>query len=273
MGRISALTELTWLATDYYLVVLDSSANIAKKISIANAFGIPDFGWTATGETHTYSSWSATTRTGVITVPTDATAKYTAGMRYRISQSTGGTKYGIITKVAATELTVFFPSGTTLENETITTPYYSTLKVPFGFNANPTVWELTLENTSDQTRNSPAVGTWYNQGSLSLVVGIGAWDIRFKAYLNAVVSGTSSGANATLSTANNSNSDDRFMFGLKNSTGITQHGVAGDLIVNVLIAAQTTYYVNIQATSGSNTAVALLGTLKATRVIATCAYL
>ncbi len=273
MGRISSLTELTSLASDDYLVVLDSSANIAKKISIANAFGIPTFGWTASGETWTYSSWSSTTRIGVITVPTDATTKYNVGWRIKITQSTGGTKYGIIVKVAATELTVFFKSGTTLNNEAISSPHYSATKIPLGFDADPTQWQLTLTDANDQTRNTPTAGTWYNQGSLSLVIGIGAWDLRFKAYLNAVVSGTSSGANATLSTANNSNSDDRFMFGLKNSTGITQHGVSGDTIVSVLLAAQTTYYVNIQATSGSNTSVSLLGTLKATRVIATCAYL
>ncbi len=36
MGRISALTELTTVATDDYLVVLDVSANIAKKVTVAN---------------------------------------------------------------------------------------------------------------------------------------------------------------------------------------------------------------------------------------------
>lgn len=36
MGRISALTELTTVANDDYLVVLDTSANIAKKVTVAN---------------------------------------------------------------------------------------------------------------------------------------------------------------------------------------------------------------------------------------------
>ncbi len=273
MPRISQMTELTTAEPTDMLAIYEASTGVTKKISVANLTGLPDLGWTATGESWSYASWSSTTRIGTITVPTNATTKYSAGMRIRISQSTGGTKYGIITKVEATTLTVFFPTGVTLNNEAISSPVYSTLKVPYGFNPDPTNWQLTLTDANDQTRSTPVAGTWYNQGSLSIVVGIGAWDIRFKAYLNAVVSGTSSGANATLSTANNSNSDDRFMFGLKNSTGITQHGVSGDTIVDVLLAAQTTYYVNIQATSGSNTSVSLLGTLKATRVIVTCAYL
>ena len=131
MGRISALTELTSLASDDYLVVLDSSANIAKKITVANAFGIQDYGWTASGESWTYSSYSSTTKLGVITVPTDATTKYSVGMFIKITQSTGGVKYGEITAVSSTTLTVFFGSYT-LNNEAITSPQYSISRRPYG---------------------------------------------------------------------------------------------------------------------------------------------
>ena len=126
MGRISALTELTSLASDDYLVVLDSSANIAKKISIANAFGIPDIGWTASGESWTY----ATSTT--ITVPTDATTKYDDGMIVKFTQATGGTKYAVITTVAATVLTLRMLGGATLVNEAITSTFYSTVASPLG---------------------------------------------------------------------------------------------------------------------------------------------
>lgn len=126
MGRISALTELTELASNDYLVVLDSSANIAKKISVANAFGIPDASWTAAGESWTYAS--ATT----LTVPTDATIKYDEGMVIRFTQSTGGTKYAVITNVAATVLTIAMLNGATLVNEAITSTQYSSLASPFG---------------------------------------------------------------------------------------------------------------------------------------------
>ncbi|MBK9388567.1 MAG: hypothetical protein IPN34_27460 [Planctomycetes bacterium] len=126
MGRISALTELTSLASNDYLLVLDSSANIAKKISVANAFGIPDLGWTASGETWTYAS--ATT----ITVPSNATTKYGKGMLVKITQVTGGTKYGTIVNVASTLLTIKWKSGATLANETITSPQYTSLATPLG---------------------------------------------------------------------------------------------------------------------------------------------
>lgn len=126
MGRISALTELTSLASDDYLVVLDSSANIAKKITIANAFGIPNLGYTAAGESWTYASGTT------ITVPTDATTKYQRGNIIKITQTTGGTKYGVITTVAATLLTIEWLNGATLANEAITSPYYSSNATPLG---------------------------------------------------------------------------------------------------------------------------------------------
>jgi hypothetical protein len=126
MGRISALTELTSLASNDYLLVLDSSANIAKKISVANAFGIPDLGFTASGETWVYAS--ATT----ITVPSDATTKYAEGMVIKITQSTGGTKYAVIDTVASTLLTITMLNGATLANETISSPFYTTVATPLG---------------------------------------------------------------------------------------------------------------------------------------------
>lgn len=128
MGRISALTEVTELASNDYLVVLDASANIAKKVSVANALGIPDFGWTASGESWSYAS--STT----ITVPSDATTKYNEGMFVQFTQSTGGTKYAIIVKVETTTLTLGLLGGATLANEAITATYYSIAANPIGVN-------------------------------------------------------------------------------------------------------------------------------------------
>ena len=174
MGRISALTELTSLASNDYLIVLDSSANIAKKISVANAFGVPEATWTAAGETWTFSSWTSGTRIGVITVPSNATTKYQAGNRIKITQTTGGTKYGIIHAVTSTTLSVFFPSGTTLNNETISTPFWTSLDSPKGFDKDPDLWTLVSRKTARTTQGSVSVNTWYNVGG-SLTVGAGKW--------------------------------------------------------------------------------------------------
>lgn len=161
MGRISALTELTSLESNDYLIVLDSSANIAKKITIANAFGLPSFGFTATGESWTFSSWDSTTKIGVITVPTDATTKYSAGMRVKFTQTTGGTKFGIIHDVTATTLSVFFGTDYTLNNEAITSPLYSTEYAPKGFPASKEKWLIQAIDTTSRKSNTPSKATWY----------------------------------------------------------------------------------------------------------------
>lgn len=128
MGRISTLGELGSgeLASNDYLVVLDTSANIAKKISVANAFGLPSIGWTASGESWTYASATS------INVPTGALSKYSKGMLIKLDQTTGGTKYFYITDVADTLLTIAPLQADVLENEAITATSYSTVAQPIG---------------------------------------------------------------------------------------------------------------------------------------------
>lgn len=160
MGRISALTELTSLASNDYFIVLDSSANIAKKISVANAFGVPEATWTSTGETWTFSSFNSTSGIGVVTVPTDATTKYTTGMWVRFSQTTGGTKYAKITAVTATTLSLQFGASITLNNETITSPVYSPLARPYGVpaEANPKSGTISGAGVLNTTGNKTITG-------------------------------------------------------------------------------------------------------------------
>lgn len=272
MGRISALTELTSLASDDYLVVLDSSANIAKKITIANAFGITDFGWTATGESWTYASWTSGTRIGTITVPTDATTKYKAGDRIKITQTTGGTKYGIIVKVTSTVLTVFFPSGTTFNNEAITSPTYALAGVnPFGFPTDPTLWQLKYSSTSNASQGSPTANTWYNLGSTSIAIGIGIWELSYEANIyETVITGPS--MYATLSTSNNSESDPEFTSrNYINTNASILNTVGRRKFVN--LASATTYYLNAKVDAGSPTSINFYGSQGATIITAFCAYL
>jgi hypothetical protein len=277
MGRISALTELTSLASNDYLLVLDSSANIAKKISVANAFGIPDLGWTASGETWTYSSWTASTRTGTITVPTDATTKYSAGMRIKLTQTTGGTKYGIITAVAATLLTIFFPSGTTLNNETISTPYYSTLKIPYGFNPDPSIWSLQYLNTSDVSTSGNTANTWYFLAGHSLVVPVGAWRVSLRVYLYSYTSsGSTIEINGTLSKTSATVDDRQLLIALRRvdngASGIQSAEGTLTTYKNVILTSQTTYYFNMM--SPQTTVITRTGGTQSTTVIeALCNYL
>lgn len=82
-------------------------------------------GWIAVSDTWTYAS--ATT----VTVPSDATAKYSVGDKVRFTNS--GTKYFYITAVASTTLTLNGGSDYTVANAAITVPYYSKAETPVGF--------------------------------------------------------------------------------------------------------------------------------------------
>jgi len=84
-------------------------------------------GWLDVGEAWSYAS--ATT----ITVPSDATTKYSVGMKVRITQATGGTKYFFITVVAATLITVVGVNGAVVNNEAISSPCISTASLPLAF--------------------------------------------------------------------------------------------------------------------------------------------
>lgn len=277
MGRISALTELTSLASDDYLVVLDSSANIAKKISVANAFGIPDFGWTAAGESWTYASWTSDTRIGTITVPTDATTKYYPGMRIKITQSTGGTKYGIIHAVAATLLTVFFPVGTTLNNEAITSPNYSIAKTPLGFDADKSLWMLESIDTSLRSQTSPTVGTYYNLGSFSLAVGVGVWDVGYVLGIQQN-SGTAVATMITaLSNANNTAAYNDLRGSTEISLASSNINAYGGMVTaqsTKKFTTATTLYMNIAVyTGGTSATIYYRGDKAPVRIYAYSAYL
>jgi hypothetical protein len=90
----------------------------------ATKSGFFNGGWLDVAETWAFSSWNSTTNVGVFTVPTDATTKYSVGMFVRISQTTGGTKYGKILSITSTTVTVWMP-GYTLNNETVLTAFFT----------------------------------------------------------------------------------------------------------------------------------------------------
>lgn len=141
------------VATDDSIIIDDTSAGETKRINVGDLLGLPNFGWTSTGEVHTFSSFNSTTHIGVVTVPSNATLKYSRGMWYRIAQATGGTKWGKIIAVTTTTITVNF-FGSTLVNETINTPFYSPHETPQGAPSLPyiftegngwTVWDYGTE--------------------------------------------------------------------------------------------------------------------------------
>jgi len=148
--KITDLTELTEVASDDYLEIVDTSANTSKKISHENLIAGHDHnadylgitgkaadsdkldgndstyfmpqsykdGWIPVSDTWTYKT--ATT----ITVPSGAASIYKVGMGIRLTQSST-VKYFYIVGVADTLLTITGGSDYTLADATISAVSYT----------------------------------------------------------------------------------------------------------------------------------------------------
>lgn len=229
-------------------------------------------GWVVLTDSWSYSAWDSTYKIGQITVPSDATTKLGKGMRVCITQSTGGTKYGIIVDLTATLLYVYFGTDYTLNNEAISSPAYSNLKVPYGFPADPTKWRVEVTDTTTRQQASPANGTWYNLGTVSINIPRGLWRVKYQVHTMIDNASTAAVASTTLSTANNSESDVDF----------TTH-VRGNALIEVgatmmrekilSLAANTPYYLNSASETASASNIYNINAESKLFIHAECVYL
>lgn len=242
-------------------------------------FNYIDDGWVDASKDETWVYASADDPTFTFTIAgVDLTAKYTPGTRIKLTQTS--VKYFIVTKVAfSTDTTVTVYGGTDydLANAAITAPYYSRVKAPAGFPLDPAKWSVTLTDTTTRNQATPTQNTWYNLGSLSIDIPIGVWETNYQLMLYAVKTSTTSiNAFATLSTANNSESDANW------TTSVKMDGASGNLEVwnsvsrenTITLTSKTTHYLNARSTVASMAAIQFIATsLGSTQVRAVCAYL
>jgi len=237
-------------------------------------------GWIAANETWTYSSWDASVYTGVITVPSDATTKYSVGMRIKITQTTGGTKYGIITAVATTSLTVFFGTNYTLNNEAISNPYYSPHKAPLGFPSDPNKWKIEVTDTTNRSKTSPTSGTIYYTefGSININVPIGSFRITLSCLAGATVSASNylSGYLA-LSTSTSSVTDADLKVRYARSNNNLAYAQEEDnpvfLEKTLVLSSKTTYYLILWTDWNATGELSLQNSSQKLILRAVCAYL
>ena len=234
-------------------------------------------GWIdATDETWTYASAAAPNYT--FTITTDKTTKYSPGMRIKLTDN-GAVKYFIVVKVAYsnpyTTITVYGGTDYILTGGAISAKFYSMVNIPAGFPMDRTKWQIVVSNATAATQASPTSDVWYNLGNINIHIPIGAWRVSWKDQIEATRA--ASGVLwifATLSTANNSESN----------TSFTQCVyVAAETIVflgaymslNILVTADTTYYLNTKASGASCTAIYSNGLTPAppTLIVAECVYI
>ena len=228
-------------------------------------------GWVDADETWTYASADDPTYT--LTISGDKTSKYSAGMRVKLTQTTD--KYFIITAVSYsssnTTLTLYGGTDYDLANATITSPAFSVMKAPYGFPLNPSKWTEEFRNETDQSQSSPTNGTVYNPGSTLLSVPIGAWKLRFQVTFSITLA--SSGTMAPyvgLGTTSSSLSNE-WQYYLRQDN-LLRH-IAGIVKENYInLTSKQIYYLNCKVATTTST-ISYVGSIGATVIRATCAYL
>lgn len=238
-------------------------------------------GWTDANDvaSETWSYASADSPTFTFTISADVTGKYQPGMRIRLKQG-GAYKYFIITAVSYsapnTTVTIYGGTDYTLANSAISDNYYSGQKAPFGFPLDPSKWTVTASDTTNRTQSSPSSGTWYNLGSLSIVIPIGIWRVYYEAAVDPVyTSSTVANQYTTLSNANNTESDTEFTsFGqIQGASGTMASYFQQRRDKTLVLAAKTTYYLNHKQDAGSQTSLNMRGDVAPVKLRAICAYL
>lgn len=251
-------------------------AKFATSKAIADSFLGVQGGWSSLGDC---SYEGADDPTYTFSLASDMTGILSVGMRIKLTDS--GVQYFIITSVGAfsggkTIITVYGGTDYNLSGGAITYPYYSTQKAPLGFPLSPVKWTVEVTDTTLREQTTPTQNTWYNIGSLSISVPIGAWNLMYFAVNGIIDTGTSTGvAQITLSTANNSESEAGF------SSGQFVAGASGDLVsisehhksLFVLLASKTSYYLNSRTSSAGVTTIQTRSDLGKTILRAVCAYL
>lgn len=232
-------------------------------------------GWSKVLDTWTFGS--VDNPTGVINW-TGANSKVSAGMRIKFDNG-GHTIYGIVTAVSSSTMTFLHEMNEAnnnavnlMANSEISNPNISAYKVPLGFNANPSRWSVKYSEIVGASRDTPTANSWYNLGSVSLVVPIGLWNIGYKTSCYTVKGSASfAGSYFTLSTSSSSESD--FGFRVANimpTSDLITTAVCPPKLVNRTTKA--TYYLN-QSTPYAGTTRIATSNYARTIIEAVCAYL
>lgn len=243
-------------------------------------------GWSVLSGAWAFGAADAPTFT--MTAAGDRTAEVWVGCRIKLTHA-AAVKYFIVTAVAyaggTTTVTLYGGTDYVLAAGAISLVNVSSAKAPSGFPLDPIKWTQEYESAANAEQTAPTGATWYNVGANSLVVPIGAWTLEYRATLYCNTNNQNSfncWAKATLSTANNSESDPDFseMFlPYFSSAASLGHRSSVGRSKDVLLAGKTTYYLNARMPSGDGTTAANVVGFYASdlfakiRITARCAYL
>lgn len=192
----------------------------------------------------------------------DLTSDLRPGMRLKWDQN-GSTRYAIVTLVSfSTNTLVTLYGGTDYDVDDsgqypISNVNYSAERGPAGFPLNPDKWTITVTNNTHATQTTPAAGTWYNLGAISINVPTGTWHLSYKAYaMSGVKAYHSPGYQLTLADSPSTESDQDLTIAML-IQGLEAPAVPSDNRIyimtqaqdNVSLSSARTYYLNMRASA------------------------
>lgn len=202
----------------------------------------------------------------------DLTGLIGVGYRIKLNQTTD--KWFIVHAIDATTITLYGGTDYTLANAAISNVFYSNVKAPKGFPLNPDKWTVKVSNNTDLNQATPSQNTWYNPGTVKMDVPIGVWKLGYEAMASANRAAAGEVSQyATLSTANNSESDAEFTdrIYVANDTGVSGKLAASKILA---VATKTPYYLNTKTSLTNGTQLNWLGNAVSPTIIkAVDAYL
>ena len=127
------------------------------------------------------STYSPDVKTVICKTSVDLTSYLSVGMKVKLKQIVGDTKYAFITKITATEMTLYLGNDFNMISAPITDFYYSMLKTPYGFPMERESWDITKEITKPIEISNPIKGTYYTLSGVNITVPIGEWEVGWQA--------------------------------------------------------------------------------------------
>lgn len=195
----------------------------------------------------------------------------------------GTTEYAIVTKTAFstnTTLTVQCPEGGAIPSTGgVSAMSYSTHRLPYGFPGQKSRWTVMYENKVLSEKVSPSASTWYNAlyntAAVSTTIPIGQWKLGYTEKIYGYKAATTSVLmKTTLSTANNTESNDRLTAGAAVDGASATFGVGHPVSISdgVELSTATTYYLNVYTTVASMATLGLDNGFQPLIIFAECDY-
>lgn len=182
--------------------------------------------------------------------------------------------YGITMSVAADGLTevIQVPEGCTIPTSGgISSMSYSGVDAPYGFPLDPNRHTVLTVNKVQSSQPNPTANVCYNLGMIMLLLPVGNWNVSIKGKVTSASASAATYASATLSTANNTESDPEWTIG--GYAAIIEHQVPFYNQKPIKTSIATTFYLNERTLTASTTALRIDGNENTTIVKATNAYL